>query len=927
MLHLATKMNNRRVITYGKSSRKQTGELTSFGTEGSSHVEHVSKRGNCCGISQNKRGIDSTPTESFAPQDHSDYHRRSPSAFLNKPKPNSLIPTSIPKEPSEIRELDPLPQVCDAKALFEVPSSEDAKPKENGPMYRKRRKFVDKPMVKESHLVYDDDSLQRHVAAETHHDPTQNQDFRETLKLKGVTKPKPHSSDAFPRHLVPISICKPPLSKRGRILAAQTLKNVGEILINYNGHHERAIIEAESTGERGLEGGPMNLGVLAHKPWKPTALYRQSTRKHDTLEPRSGSHSSEISSSTFPTAQMTGFESSDRSRIATDVSTATTPRQVELWNMLLKDGTHQFRSGSPEEPEFSAKDRDASETDNFCWAQARASNGETSSIPRKRLRLIDHLSQSDKSQCDTNTTSAEHNVSDNDDNDYKKDFQPCLEIPFLNSSSNIDAQKTASQTHDSLHPQIAQPAPSIAGGGLKVTYARQRSFLTNDDFGQDTVFGIPVADQIYGGKPGRPGVEITVPRIETSETLDENADEVPNHQSCTMRSIHELREAGSNARSIGEMEAILDDIEEGNVLSISQKRSRLLELVVRLQEPLFCQLFIDQGLDLRLFAQLDPGKDLIVGALYASAALQLLTASISITRLSHINHSRVLNFLVGLLDHDEDLKSATKRRGNNMSKATQMEFENLWLSLLESAVWRAGRPPVLTVRVLCLQCLEYFVRHARESGCIAAIFSHQIIAKVSKILIPDLSDSIQQHCSKSLTNIHLAASVLESYTISDPDICKSKIWTGDTLESVIDLLPLLNTWSEEKVGTLRTLVLRLYLNLTNNSPALCKQFARPSVIGAILNTIVSHFQWLSEDTTYNKTELLLDNLILALGFTINLAEWCDTARQLVSSLYSGDLSFLDKLLQLFMTKQQKAGEVRGFSYPSLIIVLILLGLL
>lgn len=907
--------NRRNVITYGKSSRKQTGNLASIEAKGSSCSRYINDRGNWGGNLQDKKGIDA-PAESFALQGHSDYKKRSHLAYPKKSRSivrTSLTNMSASKGLTRICDLDLVHPVYNDQTLFQISLSdedEDAKLNESGRMRRKRRNPADNSMFKESTLVYDDDSLQRHVAAEIHLDQIKYQKFGETTELKQPSELELHASNAPLAHLALMNTCKLSSSKPGHISATQDLEISGGTFTDQDENDACAFKDAKASGEKWLEVAPMNLGIRARQPWKSLALHRKATLMHDSPEPKSKHPSFKASSPTFSAVQKNTFASSDASRISTDGDTATNIRQAELWDMLLKDDAHQIRSISSEGSSFSTNDRDACEKKTLHRSRAQAPNRLTSTMSRKRPRLVDHLGSYCKSQYGIKKTSAEQNVGDNDDYKFDEDFQPsCRESPFFESSSNMNHWRPTSPLHDSIVPKAAQSAPIISTGGLKTTYARQRSYLTNDDCSQDTSFDIPVAGNIYGMKRGRGGVETTVPRHQ-NEAFDGDVNEVLNDPNCTMRSIHELREAGSNARLIGEMEAILDDVNEENDRSMSQRRSKLLELVVRLKEPLFCTLFIDQGLDLCLFAELDPGNDLIKGALYASAALQLLVPSMSIPRLSLISGSRMLGFLTKLLDEDQNLELAIKRRGIKMSNTTQLDFENLWLSLLESAPWTAGRPPVLTVRTLCLQCIEYFVRHARESGCIAAVFSHKLIERISRILKPDLSTLVRQHSLKFLVDLQLAVSVLESYTISDSDTDKGEIWTGNTLESVIDLLPLLKTWSEEKVGSLRTVILRLYLNLTNKSPALCKQFARPDVIGAILNIIVSHFQWLSEDATHNM-ELLLDNLILALGSMINLAE-CDFTRKLVSSLFSEDFGFLDTLLQVFITKQEKACEVSDF---------------
>lgn len=888
-------INRRKAITYGKR-RKPKGDANTFDRDGSSHIEDW---GNWGDNSREKRDIDLAPAESFASQGRLEPHNRSHLSSSKKPKrvlETSLAATSVSKESSNLREPNSMLPTSQDDALFEVSSSgnEDIGLKEDKTKQRKRRKLEDNFMFKENSLVYDDESLQRHVAAESYYDQSQ---FQASL---GSAKSK--VNNAIKRH-ISCAPSKSPFSEQSCISETQIAKDIKDSM-NQDKQYQDASEENSDLNKMDRQTGLVNVETQIHETRKPIILSLQNAGNLGAPEMKPRSHSLLKSDPAFTLPQTEKANNSDLSQSSIEVDKAATIQGLPIRNPLLNDNTQPIKSRRSKALGLTTNDQVESDQKFSCQAQNKTSNMKTCKVTPKRRKLVDHLNRDDNQQR-ANKPSENFMSEIHDFNSDEDRRSPGLGNPPPKSSNS-------SQPSNCRQRKVPQPVPIMPGGGLKVTYARQRSYLTNDDFDQVAVFDTPMANPLYGVNSERREVETTLPRLQANEIIDEKANEALDHQKHTMRSIYELREAGSHARSISEMEAMLDDIDGGNALSLSQKRSRLLELNVRLQELSFCRLFIDQGFDLRLFAHLDPSNDLFVGALCASIALQILTPSISKPRLTDISSSHIIGLLIELLDNGQDLRLATRRRDQNMSKVSQVEFEKLWLSNLESAAWRADRPPVLTVRVLCLQCLEYFVRYARESDCMSTVLSHQIIPGVSRILNLGLSNWAQKPGSNSLVDIQLALSVLESCTISESDNCEDEIWTGDTLENVTGLLPLFNTWSEEKAGTLRTLTLRLYLNLTNNSPSLCKHFARPDLIGSILNIIVSHFRWLSEEITHCNAEILLDNLILALGSMINLAEWCDAARQSVISLYYEDLSFVDTLLQLFMTKQKKAGEVRDF---------------
>lgn len=80
------------------------------------------------------------------------------------------------------------------------------------------------------------------------------------------------------------------------------------------------------------------------------------------------------------------------------------------------------------------------------------------------------------------------------------------------------------------------------------------------------------------------------------------SDDVLDPQEGAMRSIHELREPGGNTRIVGELEAILDDLDEGIGSSISARRSSLMSLNSKLLEASRFRMLVDQGLEPRLLS-------------------------------------------------------------------------------------------------------------------------------------------------------------------------------------------------------------------------------------------------------------------------------------------------------------------------------------
>lgn len=607
----------------------------------------------------------------------------------------------------------------------------------------------------------------------------------------------------------------------------------------------------------------------------------------------------------------------------TSLSRATTPRQKELWNLLSNDCERKTAHSH-----FSSSSSRSKECDKAKFKRSglpsMTSNltKPVSGVLPTRRRLVDNLHQTDDSFM---------KGVDSLEDGGGSILSPKKPAP---SSRNENASRVGSAAasklelvpivtqlhgaHDHIYvvPGTGHPAPLQPSGALKVTYARERSFLTDDDVSQQGCFDAARTSELAPDARRQRRVARDLAIFQKPEVLTGDLDEVSEYQGSAMRSIHELREAGGNARVFSEMEAILDDIDEASASSLTVKRSKLLELAIKLQELSFCRLFSDQGLDQRVFSQLVPTKDVLVDTLVAITILSLLASSASTSKLHQMRVSRVIGFMVGLLDRNQDLAFFTRNPTFNISRVAQGQFKILWDLLLKSTTWRVGRPTVLTPRVIALQCLEYIVRRIRESGCVDPVLSAGDIRSIVQLLQADPSAETQQQQSSLNAEIHLSVSILESWTICNDPSCKDTIWTDHTLGIVIGLLSRLDSLAKADVGALRTLTLRLYLNLTNNNPELCTAFSKPAVIGSMLNIVVSHFQSLSEATTQDMPEVMLDNLILALGSMINLAEWSDAVRLIVMRLEFMHTSFIDILLQLFLRKQKTAAEVRPYLWLS-----------
>lgn len=831
---------------------------------------------------------------------------------------NCQASSSTPKPKDQYRSSYGRVGPIKANSLYDVPLSEDGC--EHGMnVARKRRKVMPSKVVAEKHSpVYDDDSLQRHMAAEFRRDEGQilrssnTSAAQDSKSRRGAVE-----SQARAR--------RSPSKDTSEISRATPFRKDSTLDPKRTGDDAKALGQTKSRlFARKQSKGLVKAKITPHRVQKTSAEAAKNTAPPTTPDTVSDTICLQETNNgprSHYTSRKSLYQPTTPPRPSSAAGRTTTPRQRELWDRLLVDDAQTSSPSSLDLPGLilTKEKREGShgyaKGSQVYWGHSQQS----AALMARPRKIVDNLHKSDQDQDHFSDDSDElrgSTSSDNKSESMHSEVSAADGAITVRTSPSADSQSTVSQFQDrSSNP--SQAIPSNHGGGFKVTYARQRSYLTDNDLEEAAMIGLPIPPEPKNRRGyGRRGLGDRVPKLPSMQSLDEEFGDLADSQGGTMRSIHELREAGGNVRLVSELEAILDDVGDHQPGSTSVRRSRLIDLVTKLEEPSNCRLFVDQGLESRLMADVGLGNDLITNGLLVAALLQLITCSSSESLLTQFGDVRVVRFLVDLLGSNHDILSYARLRGNNVTKATQADLRTFCSTLSKSTVWRAGKPSVLSCHVLSLQCLEYLVRQTREAGSLCEVLSAHAIRRVVATSVPPFSTLPPRPDETSVICLELAASILESCTISNAAECQASLWSGETLERVIGLLPLLALWKGEECGTSRTLTLRLYFNLTNNSPGLCEEFSTPEVISVMFGIVISNFEQLADSTPEIDKALLLDDLILSLGSLINLADLSRIARQLVMDLRRGSQSYLDILLQLFMNKSKNAAEVSSLEETS-----------
>ncbi|KAE8159068.1 wings apart-like protein regulation of heterochromatin-domain-containing protein [Aspergillus tamarii] len=466
------------------------------------------------------------------------------------------------------------------------------------------------------------------------------------------------------------------------------------------------------------------------------------------------------------------------------------------------------------------------------------------------------------------------------------------------SSSHIwkgnDRQSTA-YIHRSKVPgteniqQSTNSRPSISGRS-RVTYAHQRSFLNDASvLGHTEEPGLLVSSRCHKLRQPRPNSGLlsqTYSHVEDEENLDNRP----------VRSIHELRQAGDNARFWETVDLIFEDIEDPHS-SASDVCNGFVQLCTKLMEPRVLDRFSEAGFDERLVKCMTGGGFDIVSTTLALCAYRLICISGCFpSTLPASIWPKLLDKSPALLDVQDDISVTAKRRSVGLSKAVQATLKSL-LPRLSLAIY--GEQPISTIspRLLILMNLQSSLTVCQEKGTNFNIPA-PLLALIIKLLLPEACENAEFPLRfERYQTLVLALSILETYTLRsdplDPDCCIS-------LRSLTQCYKYLYPNQCDQSRRILILYIRVLLNLTNRDSSFCEECCRTEIVGGLVKVIISEFCAVSEETN-GKENSSLDAVILALGALINLAEKSESSRAIFLESTSNFESSLDLLLQQFST--------------------------
>lgn len=569
------------------------------------------------------------------------------------------------------------------------------------------------------------------------------------------------------------------------------------------------------------------------------------------------------------------------------------PKAAKLWDALLDNDHETEGTATTSADELSLAMSKSKKVYPMPRKISKTAAIAKPTIITPRKRLIDSLVEQTSHQDSEDEDDDEESGNENDNFQFEDHFQHL---------HNSRAQ--------SLTPEVptftasAQASQGSQITGPKFTYSRQRSMLVEEDMVEQLAFDMPL--ETPQGSQRRRG---SIPTLKPLSSFREEEEEVDEAANTTIRTIHELRQAGANSRFTDEVEDLLDRIGKPAAKPSSLRRSGLLDLGIKMEDKAFVRQFRAHGAEQRLFVDVGQENDVVSGFLMTSLIIPILTEGNVPLVISQLQQQGIAKLLNRLILTERSIVAVTKERKTNMSKMAQNSISTYHGSLIQLSAWKDLSPRELSPRTLALKCLELIVRQTREAGDASDIISEELNTNLFDILKSSDGDASWDlpHGTKAI-DFYLTLSTLESHSLVTRTAQDERTWIRQLLPIIGNTLNRALNRPLDSFGDQQILALKLTVNVTNHSPKACDAIANSDLMFTILRIIVAKFKSMSNLWAEEEIIVAVDNLILLIGAMINFALWSTKALQNIDNFAGAAKDPLDELIKLFVDNREKTFE-------------------
>ena len=372
-----------------------------------------------------------------------------------------------------------------------------------------------------------------------------------------------------------------------------------------------------------------------------------------------------------------------------------------------------------------------------------------------------------------------------------------------------------------------------------------------------------------------------------------------------LKSIHELRHAGLASRLDRELEALFEDVESKHK---ALRIQGLMSLVRKLQEKKFRSHILAGSSIGRLVGVVSPDLDLtsstiLVLGLWALAVAETAT----VQALSQI-YDCLLQLPPAVFAEQRTISKIAKDRKENLAKALVRDLADFEQHVLDKSVKHEGQVDHILISRVSLRCLELTLRRiialaGRATDSPVAVFDivldcikHNLEEIANHGDRPDLAESIR-----------LQLSWLELTAASSVNI--GQTMPTRLLEDLGTVLSEVMRWARTDYPTIQQSSIRVAVELSNGSPAICLRFASTPLLSAAFDVIVDHFsQLVTTDGAGQTAPDNLNSVILALGALLNFADCSEEAREKVMAVDTLKGRQVDHLVNIFNTFVDEVAE-------------------
>ncbi|KAL6235423.1 wings apart-like protein regulation of heterochromatin-domain-containing protein [Aspergillus navahoensis] len=415
-----------------------------------------------------------------------------------------------------------------------------------------------------------------------------------------------------------------------------------------------------------------------------------------------------------------------------------------------------------------------------------------------------------------------------------------------------------------------------------VTYSRQRSFL-NDSL------------SLTDSEPH--GIGSSYQHITKNEPHSAHASRIPPEEDDTndtrpVRSIHELRQAGDNARFREVVDSLFEDIEDARTSS-SGRCCGLAELCAKLLDPEFVYRFSEQGFDERLVNCTPNGLDIVSASLALSAYKLIINGGHASRVFSEAIWTKILELSPRLLEMEDDLNALAREPLIGLSRTAQASVRGIRSQLLPAI---GASSSCLSPQLLAVECTKSSLVVLRQSGHSIRPIPAAFMNRLVDLMMAKASGNMNSPPSTSQTLLlQTLFSILENYSLISGAFDREHCLCFQRLSQLHSLLFLDH---HDRTRQISVSYIRVILNLTNKEPTLCVSFASRELVSGLAKIIAREYCNVSRDSTEHGGRAL-NEVILALGTLINLSEKTEQSRTILVHSDGCAIPFFHQLLEQF----------------------------